>query len=54
LVFAYVVGIVLEVELKLAIEYGQDKRVVTSTAGRSIKLSNKLCSSDTKARKSLT
>ena len=44
----------MEVEIKLAIEYGQDKRVVTSVAGRSIKLSNELCFSDTNARKTLT
>lgn len=43
-----VIGIVLDVEIQLAIKYSKD---VTSTAGRSIKLSDNLCFSD---RKTLT
>lgn len=48
-----VIGIVLKVDIRLAIEYGHNKRVVSNTAGRSIKLSNKLCFNDTNARKTL-
>lgn len=48
---SYIIGIVLDIEIKLAIRY---ERLVTSTAGESIKLRNNLCFSDTNARKSLT